>query len=50
MAARKVHKRLAKRNLFLYLIFVKMGPNLIGKFYWISYIVIHIIDFVSILI
>ena len=37
-AARKVRKRLATENLFLYLIFVKMGPNLVEKFYWIRHI------------
>ena len=32
---RKVRKRLARRNLFLYFIFVKICPKFIGKFYWI---------------
>ena len=36
-SVRKVRKRLVRRNLFLYLIFVKICPNLIGKFYKIRY-------------
>ena len=35
--ARKICKRLARRNLFLYFIFVKICPNLIGNFYWIRH-------------
>ena len=31
-AVRKAHKRLARRNLFLYLILVKICPNLVEKF------------------
>ena len=33
-AARKIRKRFIRRNLFLHFIFVKLCPNLIGKFFW----------------